>query len=77
MVQKIDSLPPAEQELLAKYLSVHFDEVLDEARWELLFSSSSSTLDRFAAEAHDAIRAGHVAELTPLSPADPPPPPFV
>ncbi|MGD0542758.1 MAG: hypothetical protein ABSB33_14690 [Tepidisphaeraceae bacterium] len=65
VVQKIDSLPPAEQELLAKYLAVHFDDVLDEARWEQLFSSSSSTLDRFAAEVDEAIRAGHVAELNP------------
>jgi len=65
VVHKIDSLPPGEQELLAKYLSVHFDDVLDEARWEQLLSRSSSTLDRFAAEVDDAIRAGQVAELNP------------
>jgi hypothetical protein len=65
VVQKIDLLPPDEQELLAKYLSVHFDDVLDEARWEQLFSHSSSTLDQFATEVDEAIRAGQVAELNP------------
>ncbi len=65
VVQRIDSLPPEEQELLAKYLSDHFDDVLDEARWEQLFSRSSSTLDRFVAEVDEAIRAGDVAELNP------------
>ena len=65
IVQKIDSLPPQEQELLANYLSVHFDDVLDEARWEQLFLHSPSTLDQFAAEVDEAIRAGKVAELDP------------
>jgi hypothetical protein len=65
VVQRIDSLPPEEQELLAKYLSDHFDDVLDEARWEQLFSRSSSTLDQFVAEVDEAIRAGDVAELNP------------
>jgi hypothetical protein len=65
VVHKIDSLPPDEQELLAKYLSDHFDYVLDEARWEQLFSRSSSTLDQFAAEVDEAIRTGQVAELNP------------
>jgi hypothetical protein len=65
VVHKIDSLPSVEQELLAKYLSDHFGEVLDEARWEQLFFRSSSMLDRFAAEVDEAIRAGQVAELNP------------
>jgi len=65
VVNKIDSLPSGEQELMAKYLSDHFNEVLDEARWEQLFSHSSSTLDQFAAEVDDAIRTGQVAELNP------------
>jgi hypothetical protein len=65
VVQKIDSLPSGEQELLAQYLSNHFYEVLDEARWEQLFSRSSSTLDQFAAEVDEAIRTGQVAELNP------------
>jgi len=65
VVQKIDSLPPGEQELLAKYLSDHFEDVLDEARWEQLFSRSYSTLNRFAAEVDEAIRTGQVVELNP------------
>lgn len=65
VVQKIDSLPSGEQELLAQYLSNHFNEVLDEARWEQLFCHSSSTFDRFAAEVDDAIRPGQVSELNP------------
>ncbi|HEX4056526.1 MAG TPA: hypothetical protein VHX86_19870 [Tepidisphaeraceae bacterium] len=65
VVHKIDSLPADELELLAKYLSVHFDDVLDEARWEQLFLCSSSTLDQFTAEVDEAIRAGDVAELNP------------
>jgi hypothetical protein len=65
VVHKIDSLPAGEQELLAKYLSDHFEDVLDEARWEQLFSHSSSTLDRFAAEVDEAIRTEQVAALNP------------
>ena len=65
VLQKIDSLPPDEQALLTKYLSDHFNDVLDEARWEQLFSRSSSTLARFAAEVDAAISTGHVAELNP------------
>jgi hypothetical protein len=65
VVQKISSLPAAEQELLAAYLSAHFDDVLDEARWEQLFSRASPVLDRFAAEADEAIRTGRVVELDP------------
>jgi hypothetical protein len=65
VVQKIDALPLGEQELLAKYLSDHFGDVLDEARWEELFSRSSSTLDRFVAEVDEAIRSGQLAELNP------------
>jgi hypothetical protein len=63
VLHKMDSLPSRDQELLAKYLSDHFEEVLDEARWEQLFSDSSSTLDRFAAEVDEAIRMGEVDEL--------------
>lgn len=65
VVQKIGSLPPGEQELLAKYLWAHFDDVLDEARWEQLFAQSPSTLDCFAAEVDQAIAAGEIAELNP------------
>jgi hypothetical protein len=65
VVHKIDSLPPGEQELLAKYLTDHFEDVLDEARWEQLFSLSTSTLDRFAADVDEAIRTGQVAALNP------------
>ena len=32
VVQKIGSLPAAKQELLAAYLSAHFNDVLDESR---------------------------------------------
>ena len=63
VVQKIGSLPAAEQELLAAYLSAHFDDVLDQARWEQLFSRSSFTLDRIVAEVDEAIGVGQVAEL--------------
>ncbi len=65
IIQKIDSLPTHEQEVLAKYLSAHFDDVLDEARWEQIFSSSQSTLDNFAAEVDEAIRTEQVTELDP------------
>ena len=65
IIQKIDSLPPREQELLALYLSAHFDDVLDEARWEQLFLRSPSTLDKFAAEVDEAISSGQVMELNP------------
>lgn len=65
VVHKIDSLPPSDQELLAKYLSDHFEAVLDEARWEQLFSQSSTTLNRFAAEVDEAIRTGQVDLLNP------------
>ena len=65
VVDKIGSLPPGEQELLANYLFDHFEDVLNAARWEQLFSGSSSTLDRFAAETDEAIRTGQVVELNP------------
>jgi hypothetical protein len=65
VIHKIDSLAPSEQELLAQYLSDHFDEVLDEARWQQLFALSSSTLDQFSGEVDEAIRTGQVAELDP------------
>ncbi|HEY1686898.1 MAG TPA: hypothetical protein VGG19_19205 [Tepidisphaeraceae bacterium] len=65
VIQKIDALAPPDQELLAKYLVNHFEEVLDEARWNQLFFQSSATLDRFAAEVDQAIANGDVAELNP------------
>jgi len=54
VVQKIGSLPADGRELLAAYLSAHFDDVLDEARWEQRFSRSSPVLDQFAAEVDEA-----------------------
>jgi hypothetical protein len=65
IIHKIDSLPPGDQELLAKYLSTHFEDVLHEARWEQLFSQSPSTLDKLAAEVDTAISTRQVAELNP------------
>ncbi len=65
VIQKIDSLPPGDRELLSRYLSTHFDEVLDEARWNQLLTGSPATLDRFAAEVDEAIRCGEVIELNP------------
>jgi hypothetical protein len=65
VIQKIDSLPPGDQELLSRYLDTHFDEVLDEARWDQLLARSPAALDRFAAEVDEAIRSGDVAELNP------------
>ena len=58
VVNKIDSLPPDEQALLAKYLSDHFNDLLDQARWEQLFPIRPPRLDRFAAEVDEAIRRG-------------------
>jgi hypothetical protein len=65
VVKKIDSLPQSEQELLAKYLAAHFDDVLEDARWEQFFAQSPSILDRFAAEVDQAIATGDVDELNP------------
>jgi hypothetical protein len=65
VIQKIDALPPADREVLTRFLSTHFDEVLSEARWSQLFESSSSTLDAMVREVNEAIRNGDVAELDP------------
>jgi hypothetical protein len=63
--RKIDALPLKEQEVVAKFLDEHFDEVVDEARWQQLFDHSPATLDLLGAEVDDAIANGRVAALDP------------
>jgi hypothetical protein len=65
VIRKIDALPPRDQEVVARFLDEHFEEVVDEARWQQLFERSPATLDQLAAEVDDAIGKGQVAELDP------------
>jgi hypothetical protein len=65
LLRKIDALAPSDQELLAKFLSEHFDEVLSDARWQRLFDSSPETLDRLEAEVDEAIAKGEFSEFDP------------
>jgi hypothetical protein len=65
IIQKIEALPAAEQEVLARFLADHFQEVLQEARWQHLLNTSPDTLDQLVAEVDQAIAKGEVAPLDP------------
>jgi hypothetical protein len=60
LFRRLGALPAADQEALADYLQVHFQELLSEARWERLFQSSPTTLDHLSAEVDQAIADGDV-----------------
>ena len=65
LFRKIDALAPSEQELLARFIFDHFDEVLSDARWQRLFDNSPETLDRLEAEVDESIAKGEFSELDP------------
>ncbi|MGH7179668.1 MAG: hypothetical protein ACREJC_19995 [Tepidisphaeraceae bacterium] len=68
VLKQIESLPERDQTVLFDYLALHLDDVLDEARWQQLFSRSPAALDALSAEVNAAIAGGDVAPLDPDEP---------
>ena len=63
IIRKVDSLSDADQVLVASYLSSHFEEIVDDARWQESFSRSKTLFEKMGEEVDAAIRGGDVAPL--------------
>ncbi len=63
LTRKLESLPEEVRERAAGYLSEHFDEIRDEARWDEQFKKSSNKLAEMARQARKEIAEGKAEKM--------------
>ncbi len=58
LTRKLESLPEEIRDRVAEYLSEHFEEIIDEVRWDEQFKKSSDRLVEMARQARKEIAEG-------------------
>ena len=63
LVDKLSSLPAEKRERIAGYISDHFEELEEEARWEESYVKTASGQTRFANEIRQQISQGLAEDM--------------